>query len=429
MSIQRSDSAYSSATKSTKPLTSIMPSRKKNSFLGGLFAKEPTLIALAQVEADLKAKHGAATPQKVPHVSSRKMPEHVPKVNSRWDGIPEVVKQRERDEKQRRRDSHRNSTIAPTGLQIENVEGLMNRGSDGLRRPSDTGSTGEEVWYGQGGNVYGRNMIATGQSESSGDSRRSSIRDITSAHSQSFRSPSGTSLPEITSFFPHHNEATPSPRIDRWQSHKSSSTQPISTSHQSPSDLSSASCLDSSIDGTTEHSYSAATDPRELSPTSPFGNTGMQIAYENEKQVAHDTEKQVVPDSGKQTVGVRNFSKPSTKRSVKPTKAVAIDAFLAGEAKPLQLDDNENEEIEVSSYSDLASRPHAQSRTTKADSSTRREVSKRRYGLIMNTSPNADVVPWEASELANTTRTNTMPSPLMNEPSRSRFPKKLTTLK
>lgn len=77
------------------------PQKKKPSLFGGLFqVREPTQAALNQVAAQMIAQHGSISPTKVPNVRLEKMPEHVPKVNSKWDGVPDVVKQREKREKE-----------------------------------------------------------------------------------------------------------------------------------------------------------------------------------------------------------------------------------------------------------------------------------------------------------------------------------------
>ncbi|KIW14730.1 hypothetical protein PV08_07514 [Exophiala spinifera] len=78
--------------------------KKKPSVFGGLFQKEPSQVALDQVKAQLKAQHGSTSATKVPNVRLEQMPKHVPKVNSRWDGIPEGVKKREKERKAREKD-------------------------------------------------------------------------------------------------------------------------------------------------------------------------------------------------------------------------------------------------------------------------------------------------------------------------------------
>ncbi|KIV97818.1 hypothetical protein PV10_01524 [Exophiala mesophila] len=74
--------------------------KKKPSLFGGLFqVREPTQVALNQVAAQMIAQHGSTNPAKVPHVRMEKMPDYVPKVNSKWDGLPESIKQRDKRDK------------------------------------------------------------------------------------------------------------------------------------------------------------------------------------------------------------------------------------------------------------------------------------------------------------------------------------------
>jgi hypothetical protein len=78
------------------------PQKKKQSVFGSLFqVREPTQIALNQVAAQMIAQHGSTSATKVPNVRLEKMPDFVPKVNSKWDGIPENLKQKEKREKEK----------------------------------------------------------------------------------------------------------------------------------------------------------------------------------------------------------------------------------------------------------------------------------------------------------------------------------------
>ena len=72
--------------------------KKGSKFLSGLFGvKEPSAQALQDYERQLK-KHGRGRVSAVgmPGVSSAKLPATVPKVNSKWDGVPRTWKEREK---------------------------------------------------------------------------------------------------------------------------------------------------------------------------------------------------------------------------------------------------------------------------------------------------------------------------------------------
>lgn len=86
----------SSFTSSPKPSANLTKTRSK--FLAGLFGvKEPSAQALQDYERQLmKQGRGRVTPIGMPGVSSAKLPAAVPKVNSKWDGVPQALKEKEK---------------------------------------------------------------------------------------------------------------------------------------------------------------------------------------------------------------------------------------------------------------------------------------------------------------------------------------------
>jgi len=107
-------------TKQTMP-----PKKKKNGMLGFLTLKEPTNMALEEfAEAQRKKmqeKGGSVSIASgaLSGVSSKKLPDHVPKVNSKWDGLPENAKRKSADTKpgsRAGRDSHSSSGRRPSTL-------------------------------------------------------------------------------------------------------------------------------------------------------------------------------------------------------------------------------------------------------------------------------------------------------------------------
>lgn len=296
------------------------PPKKKSSILSGFFSKEPTISALAQVEADLTAKHGAATPHTVPHVSSRKMPEHVPKVNSRWDGIPETVKMREREERQRKRFSQ----TGPFALQQNR---LLYRNSDESirdttedqqsqsRRGSDTASHTDSWQSRTDPSTRPQRHESFSSAASSNASREAKNRQAASVKSQSLRSPSGNSLPEITSFFPN----SPAPKaVQPSQGSRNARMQPSRT-NTTRSDA-------NSIDAIPEHSSSPVATPREKSPATPVH--------------ADDREGR----RGVLASNANHNSASGSKRTTTRIKHVPMDAFLAGEARPVEFDDEDDDD-------------------------------------------------------------------------------------
>ncbi|KIW22192.1 uncharacterized protein PV07_12103 [Cladophialophora immunda] len=127
--------------------------QKKPSILGGLFqVREPTQIALNQVATQMIAQHGSTSATKVPNVRLEKMPDFVPKVNSKWDGVPESVKQRERREKEKEKERNKRETFFSTDSKDRSEDGKdKTRRNMGCRNSSST--TGSS--FGAHGNSSG----------------------------------------------------------------------------------------------------------------------------------------------------------------------------------------------------------------------------------------------------------------------------------
>ena len=181
--------------------------KKGNSMFGFLTLKEPSQSALEQF-AEKQRKQAAEKGGKVsavgiPSVSMQKLPPTVPKVNSKWDGIPESLKANEAAQKKR--------------------ENFLN--SERAKLKSFGSPEGSVVTFESSSSRNPPNSIA---SSSNSSARRSShSRSISSEGSQpkdksnrftsppgfnpsaaglktraSLKSPSMASLPEISYFFP-----------------------------------------------------------------------------------------------------------------------------------------------------------------------------------------------------------------------------------
>ena len=87
----------STFTPSVKTTSSTIV-KKRSNFLSGLFsAKEPSAQALQEYQRRLMRQGGGqVTPVGMPGVSSAKLPATVPKVNSKWDGVPQTLKEKEK---------------------------------------------------------------------------------------------------------------------------------------------------------------------------------------------------------------------------------------------------------------------------------------------------------------------------------------------
>ncbi|EUC43526.1 hypothetical protein COCMIDRAFT_7026 [Bipolaris oryzae ATCC 44560] len=88
-------SLHSSTSSGNDSKSSSKKKKKTSSVLGFLSLKEPSQAALDHiVQQQRKQNSGSSTPPSAAYHASQKLPPHVPKVNSKWDGVPDSVKQR-----------------------------------------------------------------------------------------------------------------------------------------------------------------------------------------------------------------------------------------------------------------------------------------------------------------------------------------------
>ncbi|KAI4124188.1 MAG: hypothetical protein LQ338_004936 [Usnochroma carphineum] len=91
-----SDTPATSA--SLSPAAAKVPKKKSSSFFKFLSVKEPSTQAFEAYQEQMKKRgttqSGRANAVGLPGVSSAKLPPTVPKVNSKWDGVPQAAKER-----------------------------------------------------------------------------------------------------------------------------------------------------------------------------------------------------------------------------------------------------------------------------------------------------------------------------------------------
>ena len=103
----------SQSTYLSPPASAKSTKKKGSSFFSFLSVKEPSTQAFLDYQESIRrhqeSKDGRITAVGMPMVSSQKLPAKVPKVNSKWDGVPEAVIQREKEKKARQQalGSHR----------------------------------------------------------------------------------------------------------------------------------------------------------------------------------------------------------------------------------------------------------------------------------------------------------------------------------
>jgi hypothetical protein len=112
--------------------------KKKGGMLGFLTLKEPSTNALEQFAAEQKKaaaeKAARASAVGLTSVSTQKLPEYVPKVNSKWDGLPEDAR---KNLKHQRKKSHEtgSSLFTTNTRQTHRSDNSSSSSSNSTRRP------------------------------------------------------------------------------------------------------------------------------------------------------------------------------------------------------------------------------------------------------------------------------------------------------
>lgn len=177
-SVSTTAAASKSQAKSSKE-------KKGGSFFGFLSVKEPSAQAFEDYQNAMRKKRGRATVVGMPGVSSAKLPPTVPKVNSKWDGVPQAAKEREKG-----RNNQRLSVSAS----------VRSQGDDGIagRAPTPRSRAGTGNSSGSGNkmaDIYGWHTASSSSS--------SVAKDFALEHVKPQKTTSTTTLPETT-LFPTH---------------------------------------------------------------------------------------------------------------------------------------------------------------------------------------------------------------------------------
>ena len=408
---QRSPLNRTSSKESGLPLA-----KKKGSRFGGLFAKEPSAAALDQFAAQLLAQNGGKPPA---NVSSEKMPAKVPKVNSKWDGIPQAVKDKQRLEKERARQglsekpekSDTSSSRSHSAGPSSHKRASESRSNHERRHSHLLSSSKADSPRGRPSvmvDSHTQTKTSIRSSSSSGVSQSCSSRKAVSFIDQTMISPSGTSLPEITHFFPNDIvDAPPVPALPRNQ------IQPVQQSnyYDSTNILSDAVGQDKqfsyllAVESMPDHTYFPVASPAEDWPLTPVNELhihGMDGAadYDNAKTT-------VLPARGTgdytTTAGFEiSQPPPIPAKSHLRTPSEEYKAFLAGEAAEMELPD-EDDMIsrrslgEGSMTTSIAPRPldRIRGELLRRDSS---DSSRGRLGLRPSMLVTTDAAPWEIED-------------------------------
>ena len=129
--------------------------KKGSRFLSGLFGvKEPSAQALQDYERQLKKNgRGRVSAVGMPGVSSAKLPATVPKVNSKWDGVPRTLKEREKHSDARRQ-SISGLSRRPSGSRSGGSDHRATSTADSSKRRVSRGTLdGVSTWSGSSNNL------------------------------------------------------------------------------------------------------------------------------------------------------------------------------------------------------------------------------------------------------------------------------------
>ncbi|MCJ1451777.1 hypothetical protein MMC28_002117 [Mycoblastus sanguinarius] len=305
------------------------PPKKKSSFFSGLFSvKEPSAQAFANYERQLlKQGNGRVAAVGLPGVSSAKLPPTVPKVNSKWDGIPQTLKEKEKQKDMTKRNSisglsRHVSTARSEGSGESSISIPRSRGSHSRGTVGGTSS--------HGGGSSRNNLSELYGWERPSQSCGSLSKDFATEHRPATsRSTSSSSAPPLqpTSTFPRHSAPQHPP-------------QPLSIPktyrNQSPPSLPSLPSLSYSP-SLPSHSNSPSLTPCDPSPVTPdalwsLGNAAKpdidQSMQDNLKvtvlEAPTSTDEVIVKSAGINILG----PPAAAKRKPKPSP------FQSGERRP-----------------------------------------------------------------------------------------------
>lgn len=353
VSAKRPASASTKASTARCSATLKPPNKKRPSLLGGLFVKEPSSLALEQLAQKLIAEHGELSPRAIPGVSSAKMPETVPKVNSKWDGRPgsRRLKDSRGQETTGTKSTSSRSSVQSRSADISDRDYASSRGD----RPESwqSSSTFSDI-RGSSVTLYSAPRTPVSDVDASHSSTKGPLSPGVlgkmprphSARSHSLRSPSGSSLPPITSFFPDQIPDPPALPLKFQTDTQAQAALPIRPKSEvtAKSRLQVSTAVAPPPDALLDNISSSSATSAEASPTTPISTYAPISAVDS---VRHGEDGRIItsflqpkPEEVLLLPLGENILRPPawTKRKASPS----TKAFLAGEARPLEIpDDNQ----------------------------------------------------------------------------------------
>lgn len=343
-------------------------------------------------------------------VSSAKMPEHVPKVASKWNGMP--MRAEDHDRAHHRTDSREGSTrTSSTRSRSADPGHHRNHG-----RPSLGFTTSSDhARQARPRSGKGAHLDEVDSAAGRGSSSKSASQpqpDTISVRTQSLRSLSGTSLPQIPSFFSNDIPQPPGvPQIYGAHAASSASTQASIEGRGGPDYFESG---ETAVEDLPAHALSPSPTPLEHSPVTPFSDpVSVQLSHSIPKtedplllSIADMKLSGVVlRSSGPDVLGLPTATQKVSSESVRP--------FLAREARPLQLPEEGERSQRTKSIlrNGIKYQVFAPTLKLQQDLEKRPDSSSARLGLRASMIRRADTVPWEWGESKNAPADNRAASP------------------
>ncbi|TKA58167.1 hypothetical protein B0A49_12837 [Cryomyces minteri] len=405
----RDSFSRSSSTSHASPETPARDykKRKNSSLFGFLTLKEPSQLALEDFAEQQRkiaaAKGGRVTAVGLPGVSTQKLPPTVPKVNTKWDGLPNSAREREKERERELRSTKRGSSATFSS---------QHKGSSDS---SFHGSIRSQLSQGAPNSLASMSVYPIDEAKpkpyTASQKSRHSAKSSQSSPSISSNLPPGRVRPN-----PDDHPALRSPGLAKTAT---------SLSDRSGTSYFFSSDADEAPSSLSEHdtSSSAAVTPLELSPLTPVDASFLTLdskrlplhdfatprAYElNEADdeatrcsSRTDPEDIVIRSSGPDVL-----DPPATAEKAPRSTQMG---FLAGEAQELRLSDEESDSTK--STIKHASRRPAIHVSPGSDTST--------ASIVTLTSSNGSSHPASASMLSTSTRPSTAQSVISFSPVRN----------
>ncbi|MCJ1434661.1 hypothetical protein MMC27_004030 [Xylographa pallens] len=197
----------SSASKTSNSMPPSLPKaaspmkKKRSSVFSFFTVKEPSTQAWLDYQENLRkhqpTRQGRVSAVGLPMVSSAKLPSTVPKVNSRWDGVPDSVIQREKEKKVKRRSGY---------LHAKPVNNTLSGGRSTSRSSSQSSRSGRRT-HGStlsfGAPPLSSSSAASSRNDLPWTPSSADARDFSTIYGKSMNSGPETPLSEISFFIPN----------------------------------------------------------------------------------------------------------------------------------------------------------------------------------------------------------------------------------